>query len=79
MIALWVATLLTAAPNFLYYVNGYAQFGMRHALDFEPFLVALMLLAARERIAVVGARAHRLLVRGRAVGLLVLAEFVRTP
>jgi hypothetical protein len=50
--ALWAATLLTAAPNFLYYVNGYAQFGMRHALDFEPFLVALMLLAARERIAV---------------------------
>jgi hypothetical protein len=52
VIALWVAALLTAIPNFLYYVNGYAQFGMRHALDFEPFLVALMLLAARERIAV---------------------------
>ncbi len=52
VVALWAATLLTAAPNFLYYVNGYAQFGMRHALDFEPFLVALMLLAARERIAV---------------------------
>jgi hypothetical protein len=52
VIALWAATVLTAAPNFLYYVNGYAQFGMRHALDFEPFLVALMLLAARERIAV---------------------------
>ncbi len=52
VISLWAATLLVAAPNFLYYVNGYAQFGMRHALDFEPFLVALMLLAARERIAV---------------------------
>jgi hypothetical protein len=52
--ALWIAALLTAAPNFLYYVNGFAQFGMRHALDFEPFLVALMLLAARERIAVWG-------------------------
>jgi hypothetical protein len=51
VIALWIAALLTAVPNFLYYVNGYAQFGMRHALDFEPFLVALMLLAARERIA----------------------------
>jgi hypothetical protein len=56
VIALWAATLLTAAPNFLYYVNGYAQFGMRHALDFEPFLVALILLAVRERI-VVWARA----------------------
>jgi hypothetical protein len=48
-IALWVAALLTAVPNFLYYVNGYAQFGMRHALDFEPFVVALMMLAVRDR------------------------------
>jgi hypothetical protein len=51
VIALWAATLLTAAPNLLYYVNGFAQFGMRHALDFEPFLVALMLLAARNGLA----------------------------
>ncbi len=49
---LWAAAVLTAIPNFLYYVNGFAQFGMRHALDFEPFLVALMLLAARDRLAV---------------------------
>jgi hypothetical protein len=34
----------------VYYVNGFAQFGMRHALDFEPFLVALMFLAVRERL-----------------------------
>lgn len=47
--ALWVATVLAAAPNFFYYVNGFAQFGMRHALDFEPFLVALMMLAVRRR------------------------------
>lgn len=45
--AMWAATLLTAAPNFVYYVNGYAQFGMRHALDFEPFLFVLMALAFR--------------------------------
>jgi hypothetical protein len=51
VIALWIAALLTAAPNFLYYVNGFAQFGMRHALDFEPFLVALMMLAVRNRLA----------------------------
>jgi hypothetical protein len=50
VIALWLATLLAAAPNFVYYVNGFAQFGMRHALDFEPFLVALMLLATKERL-----------------------------
>ncbi len=66
VIALWAATLLTAAPNFLYYVNGYAQFGMRHALDFEPFLVALMLLAARERITV---WARALIVYSCAAGL----------
>jgi len=47
--ALWAAALLTAVPNFLYYVNGFAQFGMRHALDFEPFLVALMFLGVRDR------------------------------
>jgi hypothetical protein len=48
--ALWAAAILTAVPNFLYYVNGFAQFGMRHALDFEPFLIALMLLAVREQL-----------------------------
>jgi hypothetical protein len=48
VVALWVAAALCAAPNFVYYVNGFAQFGMRHALDFEPFLVALIFLAARK-------------------------------
>jgi hypothetical protein len=51
VVALWAAALLTAVPNVLYYVNGYAQFGMRHALDFEPFLVVLMMLAVRNRLA----------------------------
>ncbi len=54
VIALWAAALLTAVPNFVYYVNGFAQFGMRHALDFEPFLVALMMLAVRDRFALWG-------------------------
>lgn len=49
--ALWAAALLTAVPNFVYYVNGFAQYGMRHALDFIPFLFALMLFAARDRLA----------------------------
>jgi hypothetical protein len=44
---MWIAALLAAGPSLLYYVNGYAQFGMRHALDFEPFLFVLMLFAAR--------------------------------
>jgi hypothetical protein len=66
VVALWIAAILTAIPNFLYYVNGYAQFGMRHALDFEPFLVALMLLAARERLAM---WARALIVYSCAAGL----------
>jgi len=49
-VALWVAALLVAVPNLLYYVNGFAQFGMRHALDFEPFLVALMMLGVRRNV-----------------------------
>ena len=49
--AFWAAAILTAVPNFVYYVNGFAQYGMRHALDFIPFLVALMFLASRERLA----------------------------
>ncbi|MBV8196725.1 MAG: hypothetical protein JO263_01200 [Candidatus Eremiobacteraeota bacterium] len=49
-IAMWIATALTAIPNLLYYVNGYAQFGMRHALDFEPFLFVLMALAAQRGV-----------------------------
>ncbi|HEY9180768.1 MAG TPA: hypothetical protein VIO32_08605 [Candidatus Baltobacteraceae bacterium] len=48
--ALWAAALLTAIPSFVYYVNGFAQYGMRHALDFVPFLIALMFLAVRDRL-----------------------------
>lgn len=49
-VGMWAATLLVAGPSFIYYVNGYAQFGMRHALDFEPFLIVLMALAIPQRI-----------------------------
>lgn len=48
--AMWAATIITAAPSFIYYVDGYAQFGMRHALDFEPFLIVLMSAAMRVRL-----------------------------
>jgi hypothetical protein len=53
VISLWAATALVAAPSILYYANGGAQFGMRHALDFEPFLFVLMALAARDGLALV--------------------------
>ncbi len=50
VVGLWAAALLVAGPSFIYYVNGYAQFGMRHALDFEPFIVVLMALAIPNRV-----------------------------
>ena len=54
VILAWAATLLVALPNCVYYVNGFAQFGMRHALDFEPFLFLLMALALRGGIKPIG-------------------------
>jgi hypothetical protein len=54
VVAMWIATALVALPNLLYYVNGFAQFGMRHALDFEPFLFVLMVLAVRRGIGPLG-------------------------
>jgi len=48
--ALWITTGLVAAPEFLYYLNGWVQFGMRHALDFMPYLFCLMALGVRERL-----------------------------
>jgi hypothetical protein len=53
-LALWAAVILCATPNVVYYANGAAQFGMRHALDFEPFLIALIALAIRERLPIWG-------------------------
>ncbi len=48
IVAMWCAVLLLAGPLFIYYVNGASQFGMRHALDFEPYLFVLMALAMKE-------------------------------
>jgi hypothetical protein len=48
--AFWVTTALVAGPSFLYYLNGWYQFGMRHALDFEPYLFVLMAFAVRQSI-----------------------------
>jgi hypothetical protein len=49
VIAMWCATLLILGPLLIYYVNGATQLGMRHALDFEPFLIVLMAIALRDR------------------------------
>jgi len=39
---LWSSTALVAIPALLYFTNGFEQFGMRHTLDFMPFLFCLM-------------------------------------
>ena len=50
VLAYWLAAILTAGPSLLYYDRGGAQFGMRHALDFEPFLFALIVIAIRNGV-----------------------------
>ncbi|MBV8721637.1 MAG: hypothetical protein JO277_05775, partial [Candidatus Eremiobacteraeota bacterium] len=50
---LWIALLVSALPSFLYYDTGGAQLGMRHALDFEPFAIALLAFALRTRLRVI--------------------------
>ena len=47
--ALWITIVLVAGPSMFYYLNGWVQFGMRHALDFEPFALVLMAMALRDR------------------------------
>ena len=46
---LWFATACCAIPALLYYSTGMVQLGARHALDFIPFLFALMAYAIRTR------------------------------
>jgi hypothetical protein len=41
-IILWTSAILVAIPALLYFTNGFEQFGMRHTLDFTPFLFCLM-------------------------------------
>ena len=41
-LVMWSASALTAVPSLLYYVNGFEQFGMRHSLDFTPFMLPLV-------------------------------------
>jgi hypothetical protein len=52
--ALWATVVLIFIPNVTYYLNGWYQFGMRHALDFEPFLLVLMAFAVRAAMPIWG-------------------------
>ncbi len=54
VVSLWLAVLLVAGPSLLYYANGGSQFGMRHALDFEPFVLVLLGLALRRGLPALG-------------------------
>jgi hypothetical protein len=69
VVSLWIATLLVAGPSLLYYANGGSQFGMRHALDFAPFVLALMGLAARSELGVVWRIVQALVVWSAAAGI----------
>ena len=69
VLSLWAATVLVAGPSLLYYANGGSQFGMRHALDFEPFLLALMGLATRSNLGVAWRIAQGLIAWSAAVGI----------
>ncbi len=69
VVSLWIATLLVAGPSLLYYANGGSQFGMRHALDFAPFVLVLMGLAARSGLGVVWSIAQGLIVWSAAAGV----------
>jgi hypothetical protein len=55
VLALWAVTLAIFIASILYYANGATQFGMRHALDFEPFLLVLMALGVRRGMPAWGA------------------------
>ncbi len=47
---LWAAAILTAIPVFLYYGGGGGTtYGYRYAMDFIPFLFALVAIALKER------------------------------
>ena len=49
-LVLWGAVIVTAVPVFLYYGGGGANtYGYRYAMDFVPFLVALVAIALRDR------------------------------
>jgi hypothetical protein len=48
VLSLIALAALTALPALLYYDNGGVQFGVRHALDFEAFLLCLIAISLRE-------------------------------
>ena len=50
VVILAAASVLVAIPLFLYYGGGVQQYGYRYALDFMPFLLALVAVACGRRL-----------------------------
>ncbi|MBV9647673.1 MAG: hypothetical protein JO043_09440 [Candidatus Eremiobacteraeota bacterium] len=50
VVTLWATVAALWIPLLFYYANGASQFGMRHALDFEPFVLVLMALGVRRQL-----------------------------
>ena len=48
--SLWITAVLVAIPSFLYYLNGWYQFGMRARARLRAVLLVLMALAVRDRM-----------------------------
>jgi len=44
---MWSLIVVLWLPSMFYYLDGWTQFGMRHALDFEPFWFVLIAIAVR--------------------------------
>ena len=65
-------------PQLFLLLNGFAQFGMRHALDFEPFLFVLMALAARRGLRAIGTALCLFSMLAGAWGIWYWRAFIRT-
>lgn len=73
--ALWLAVAAAAVPGFFYQNTGWIQFGFRFALDFMPYLFALLAIEGRP----LGRTAKVLIIVGIIVNLFGAVTFGRMP
>jgi hypothetical protein len=73
--ALWAAVLCAAIPGFFYQNTGWVQFGYRFALDYMPYLFALLAIGGRP----LGPQAMVLIGWGILVNLFGAITFGRFP
>jgi hypothetical protein len=77
VVLLAAASALVAIPLFLFYGGGVEQYGYRYALDFTPFLLALVAIATRRRFANLERLLIALSVLSVAYGVLWAADWLR--